>query len=201
MRKCSAIIGSFYFLIFATSAAFAEDGGSKIEAGQATEGFVAYSLPNVQKITYKLPVAGSAPQRLAIMDEAVEPLAAPDEDSVGPKDFEKIAEDTQVIVESRRYPEWEEIRTYEIAYQALNIVDAVQTVAALRSNKVREMNPILGSSPSTITVIGYKAAWGGAHYLLTRWIMREKPEFARIFQFASIALQGSTVAWNMTKVF
>lgn len=179
----------------------AEDGGSEIEVGQTAEGFVASSLPNVQQITYNLPVAGSAPLRLAIMDEAVEPLSAPDEDTVGPKDFEKIAEDTQVIVESSRYPEWEEIRTYEFAYQALNIVDAVQTVAALRSNKAREMNPILGSNPSTITVIGYKAAWGGAHYLLTRWIMREKPELARIFQFASIAVQGSTVAWNMTKVF
>lgn len=201
MRKGKAIIACICVKLFMASPAMAEDLGDKSEAQRSAGGLIVTSLPNVQQITYHLPVARAVPLRLAIMEEEMQPLTGAEDNAVGPKDFEKIAEDTQVIVESRRLPEWEEIRTYELAYQALNIVDAVQTVAALRSNKVREVNPILGSNPSTITVIGYKAAWGGAHYMLTRWIMREKPELARIFQFASIAVQGSTVAWNMTKVF
>lgn len=201
MRNYSAAIILVYSTIFTNVDVKAQDLVQRIGMDNSSAGLVSKALPDVRQISYRLPVVRSVPLRLIISEEASEPLSAPDETTMGPKEFEKIAEDTEVVVERRSLPEWEEIRTYEMAYQALNVVDAVQTVVALRSNKAREMNPILGANPSTITVIGYKAAWGGAHYLLTRWIMRERPELARVFQFASIAVQGSTVAWNMTRVF
>lgn len=201
MRISTALIGSIYLICFANSSAFAEEYTEGVAQERFGDGLAQPVLPNVRQIDYRLPVAGSPPPQLAIMDEPAAMQAVPEAFAVGPQDMERIADDTQVVVEGRKLPEWEEIRTYELAYQALNIVDAVQTVAALNGGKVRELNPVLGSNPSTITVVGYKAAWGGMHYLLTRWIMKERPDLARAFQFASIALQGSVVTWNMTKVF
>lgn len=143
----------------------------------------------LQGLDYRLPVAGTAPVTLTQEDLSGAPAA--------PQPEEK----DRLLVRSPRTPSWNEIRSYEIAYQALNLVDAVQTAVALRSGRVREANPLLGDNPSTITVIGYKAAVGGVHYAMTRWIMREHPRFARLFQYASIAYQGSAVTWNLTQIF
>jgi len=144
---------------------------------------------SLQVIDYRLPMAGTAPVALA------------QEDVPGPPATPQPEEKDRLLVRSPRTPPWSEIRSYEIAYQALNLVDAVQTAVALRSGRIREANPLMGDNPSTIMVIGYKAAAGGAHYALTRWIMREHPRFARLFQYASIAYQGSAVTWNLTQIF
>lgn len=143
----------------------------------------------LQGLDYRLPVAGAGPVTLIPEDVPGAPPA--------PQPQEK----DRLLVRSPQTPSWNEIRSYEIAYQALNVIDAVQTAVALKSGRMREANPLMGANPSTITVIGYKAAVGGVHYALTRWIMREHPRFARLFQYASIAYQGSAVTWNLTQIF
>lgn len=91
-------------------------------------------------------------------------------------------------------------KTLEIAFQALNVVDAVQTVSCLRRNQCSELNPLLGRNPSAAKVIGFKAAGGLAHYLLTRELVKQN-RYWKEWQIGSLVLQAGAVAWNMQRVF
>lgn len=168
--------------------------------------------PLLSEIGYRLPLEEPAalwtPQSVVVegpIDISAQPTASipvAGGQKLPPAGNRAVEEDYDpLLVRGPQTPSWDEIRNYEIAYQALNLVDAVQTAVALRSGRVREANPLMGENPSTITVVGFKAAVGGAHYALTRWIMREHPRFARLFQYASIAYQGSAVTWNLTQIF
>jgi hypothetical protein len=85
----------------------------------------------------------------------------------------------------------------EIAFQALNLLDAAQTVSCLNRNVCREGNPLFGSNPSTGKVMGIKAGFGVLHYVVARFIHDRDPGAAKIFQIATIAIQGGVVAANL----
>ena len=89
----------------------------------------------------------------------------------------------------------------EIAYQVLNVVDAVQTISCLERGVCHEMNPLLGRNPSSGRVLAFKAASGGVHYLVTRLLEAEAPGAVNGWQITTIAIQGGVVAWNMQFIF
>ena len=89
-----------------------------------------------------------------------------------------------------------QIMRMELAYQALNVVDAAQTISCLRRDKCVELNPMIGGNPTTARIIAQNAATGGLHYLATRALLARSPRAARIFEYVSLAFQSGIVAWN-----
>jgi hypothetical protein len=89
----------------------------------------------------------------------------------------------------------------EIAFQALNLADAAQTISCLDRNVCHEGNPLFGSNPSTAKVLGIKAGFGVLHYAVARLLNDRNPRAARIFQIATIAIQGGVVAANLRFTF
>lgn len=199
------MMGRFFQYGVAAIAAFlpasllAQEGDAYAVQAAGNQFYSGSSGTALAELDYHLPLATAAPAEPIAIAPAPEGIAGADPVAMEPVAPARAA--TPVLVRGRSLPRWQEIRRYEIAYQSLNLIDAAQTIAALRSGKAQEANPLLGDNPSTITIIGYKAAWGGVHYMVTRWLMREHPEYARLYQFASIAVQGGTVTWNMTRVF
>ena len=89
----------------------------------------------------------------------------------------------------------------EIAFQALNLADAAQTISCVNRSVCREANPIFGANPSAGKVIGIKAGFGAVHYVLARFLNDRNPRAAKIFQIATIAIQGGVVAANLRFTF
>ncbi|RKF23128.1 hypothetical protein D6851_01130 [Altericroceibacterium spongiae] len=147
-----------------------------------------------ERMMLSMQVLDSLPERIA--------YAMPDNQQ------EKLAElpeaaKPEVVVEGKgdERVRWKDIKTYEYAYQTLNLIDAVQTVTLLSQDGHHEANPLLGKDPSTIEVIGYKAAGGLLHYGLTRFLLAKSPQHVKLFQQVSLAIQGGVVAWNMQFAF
>lgn len=89
----------------------------------------------------------------------------------------------------------------EIAFQALNAIDAVQTCHTVGSGRAVEANPLLGRNPSCGKVIGFKVASGVLHYVIADHLRDRDPGAAKVFQIVSLVLQGGVVAANMRFVF
>jgi len=89
----------------------------------------------------------------------------------------------------------------EYAWQALNVIDAVETAHCLDKGTCEEMNPIIGKHPSTGKLIAYKAGMGVMHYAVTRLLQDHAPKWVRIWEIASVTVQGGVVAANMRFVF
>lgn len=98
-------------------------------------------------------------------------------------------------------PEWNEIKRLEILYQSLSVIDAAQTIHCLNQSTCYERNPLYGRNPSPELLIGAKLTTGTAHFFATRWMFKQNPRAARIFQHLSIGLQGAVVGANMRFVF
>ena len=94
-----------------------------------------------------------------------------------------------------------DLKHYEIAFQTLNAIDAIQTCDFLARGVAYEINPILGRNPSCPKVIAFKIAGGGIHYLLVREIAKRDPEVAKWVEIFSIAVQGGVVAANLRFAF
>lgn len=90
----------------------------------------------------------------------------------------------------------------EFVWQGLHLVDGIQTYkAAQRPNLYREVNPLLGSHPSTGEVIAYTAGMSVIHAGLACWIREKYGEpSSQFFQYTTIAIKGAGVALNF-KVF
>ena len=89
----------------------------------------------------------------------------------------------------------------EIAYQALNAVDVVQTCHIIGSGKGYELNPIFGKHPSCGKLIGVKLAGGVLHYIIADHLRDRDPHAAKIFQIVTLVVQGGVVAANFRLVF
>ena len=93
-----------------------------------------------------------------------------------------------------------ELPKEEYVFQALNAIDTIQTVHIL-NNGGRELNPILGSYPSTEKIIAFKTANAAAHLAVTMYLMDHHPKYVKTWQHISIGLMGSVVMLNARHVF
>ena len=98
-------------------------------------------------------------------------------------------------------PDWDEIKRLEIMFQSLSAIDAAQTIHCLNQNTCYEKNPLYGRNPSPELLIGAKLTTGAAHFFITKWMFKEDPQAARLFQHLSIGIQGAVVGANMRFVF
>lgn len=90
---------------------------------------------------------------------------------------------------------------WELAFQALNVVDAVQTIDCLNRDACHEINPLIGRDPSTEKVVAVKVGAGAIHYLLFRLIADRDPKAAKLFSQVSVVVQGGVVAANLRFAF
>lgn len=89
----------------------------------------------------------------------------------------------------------------EVAYQLFNLLDAVQTISCVHKLDCREMNPILGSRPSTGTILGFKAASGLLHYGVGRLLRKKDLDQALRFEVVSVSVQGIICGFNFRHSF
>lgn len=86
----------------------------------------------------------------------------------------------------------------EIAFQALNAADAVETCHIVGSGRGVELNPLLGKHPSCGKIVAFKAASGALHYLIAKALPERD---AKTFQVITLVIQGGVVAANLRLVF
>jgi type II secretory pathway pseudopilin PulG len=96
-------------------------------------------------------------------------------------------------------------RDREIAYQALNAIDAAQTCYIVGGGRGVEGNPLitipLGNRPNCAALLGVKAGFGALHWLIADRINRSDPAAGKAFQITSIVIQGGVVGLNLRFVF
>jgi hypothetical protein len=61
----------------------------------------------------------------------------------------------------------------EWVYQGAAVADMLTTLDIAKHPRCHEMNPVLGPHPSDAMVVGYFAAAGALHYLITRELVQE----------------------------
>ena len=91
---------------------------------------------------------------------------------------------------------------WEIAYQALNVIDAAQTIYCLEKVKgCYESNPLWGKNPSAKTVVLAKLGFGLTQYYLWNQVRKKNPRMALRAAQVSVALQGAVVGLNARMTF
>lgn len=96
---------------------------------------------------------------------------------------------------------WNDVKKLEVVYQILGVIDTAETLYFLHHDTAKELNPILGSHPTTEKVIAFKAITGVFHYALARKIYEYDSEYAKYFEYSSMAVQGSVVTLNLRFLF
>lgn len=91
-------------------------------------------------------------------------------------------------------------RHRELAFHALNAVDAVETLIFLKKG-VNEANPIYGKNPSPVMLIGTKTVGSLLHHFAIKKLRQNDPGLAKGAQIVSLGLMGGLVAWNAQFVF
>ena len=89
----------------------------------------------------------------------------------------------------------------EMTWQALNVIDAAETLYFIHRDTTRELNPILGPRPSPIQVIGLKTVAGFAHYYFMDKLYDYNPVYAKRAEYFTIFAQGMIVGLNFKYVF
>lgn len=85
----------------------------------------------------------------------------------------------------------------EIAYQLVNVYDAVQTSEIRKRPDVVEVNPVgravMGAEPKAEGVAMYFTSLAVSHYLISRVL---PPKLRKYWQYGTIGYQGATVFNN-----
>jgi hypothetical protein len=86
----------------------------------------------------------------------------------------------------------------EWVYQGAALADMLTTLDIAKHPNLVEENPILGQHPSNGKVVGYFAATGTLHYLITRELVRESvpTPIVQTWEALGIGLEVGMVAHN-----
>ena len=79
-------------------------------------------------------------------------------------------------------------------FQALTVMDALQTIKIAKTPGLIELNPIMGANPSVGTVIAFFTARNAIHYYVVKKVPQKYKD-----AFINIPLvgQGVAVVWNL----
>lgn len=90
----------------------------------------------------------------------------------------------------------------EWVYQGAALADMLTTLDIKRHPvaKIVETNPFLGSRPSDAKVLGYFAATGALHWLITRELVNENVPLSVInaWEYVSIGIETGVMAHNFS---
>jgi hypothetical protein len=86
----------------------------------------------------------------------------------------------------------------EWVYQGAALADMLTTLDISKHPNLVEENPLLGQHPGSIKVVGYFAATGMLHYLVTRELVRESvpATIVETWEALGIGLEVGMVAHN-----
>jgi hypothetical protein len=93
------------------------------------------------------------------------------------------------------------ITSLEVLYQGLNALDAAETISCVHKPTCQEGNPLLGSRPSNGTVIAFKLASAGAHFLVYRHQINRSEKRALMFEVITNVVQGTVCGLNLRYAF
>ena len=94
-----------------------------------------------------------------------------------------------------------EVSRLEIAYHVLSIADAVATISCISANTCRELNPLMGSHPSALRVIGLKALTGFFIHRSIRRLARKDPYRARNTLRIAVGFQAAITGFTLSSSF
>lgn len=106
--------------------------------------------------------------------------------------------ENEIIVERERL---KRIGQLETAYHIFNAADVALTLACLERAGCSEANPLFGSDPDPIVVVGTKVAGSVVYHLLLEEIAGRDARLAEIMAVATVAIQGGVVGINLTRTF
>lgn len=94
------------------------------------------------------------------------------------------------------------LKSLEIIYQALNVIDAVQTIGCMQKSGCQEKNPLFGSHPSVGKIIAIKSLAGIIHYAAYRHGIKQdnRLKYTLSMEIISIAVQGTVVGLNFRTI-
>lgn len=131
------------------------------------------------------------------------PPPEPDQQSVeGPKlppdivDADKIESST-----AAKFKMPKDIKYIQLGFLAVNAADTALTIYCVEKGLCREMNPLYGSHPSPLRIVGVKAATVATQYILVRELAKTDPGIARVVAIATLAGVTGVVGYNATVIF
>lgn len=142
-----------------------------------------------------VPVAVAVAAEQAEHAQAAHP-AAVGSTAVGPLAEEPSALPAAASDAPALHKQWKDVRDLELMFQALNLLDAVETVGCLEAGKCAERNPVYGKNPHRSVIVASKVATGALHYLVTRYMLKQHNAWTDEWLITTVAIQGGVVMWN-----
>ena len=84
---------------------------------------------------------------------------------------------------------------------ALSLADGLITLNCVNNGACRELNPVLGKSPSALKIFGVKGAMGLFSHLMFRRKLHRDPWSARKHAYISMILQGGVTGFTLSQSF
>lgn len=160
-----------------------------------------HNMVDLIQIKYSLPNNGAINSDAYLQNrrsgsEKVDEVLGP-QDSAGQSN--KIANNDAADDENRLNKLRGRVKRLEITYQALNAVDAIQTIICIQGKNCQEGNPILGKRPGVSKILAFKAAAGLIHYTAYRIGLNDKQNLKStlLMEWITVGVQGFVVGWNL----
>jgi hypothetical protein len=94
-----------------------------------------------------------------------------------------------------------EVARLEVALHVLSAIDGIATISCVSRGRCRELNPLMGSHPSALRVIGIKSIAGLLFHRMLRKQVREDPYKARKVARISVGFQAAITGFSMSASF
>jgi hypothetical protein len=94
-----------------------------------------------------------------------------------------------------------EVARLEITYHVLSLIDGIATINCVSRRTCKELNPLMGSRPSALRVIGVKAITGLLVHRSLNRMVEKNPYQARSVMRISVALQAAITGFTMRASF
>jgi hypothetical protein len=130
--------------------------------------------------------------------------------------LQQSSEEPSIIVEGPRFPKpapeptdsesrlrkvRRDINRLKVTYYVLSAVDAIATISCLSRNVCKELNPILGSRPSALKVIGVKAITGLIMHGFVQEIEKDDAYLARNTMRFGVLFQAAITGFTLNTAF
>ena len=113
-----------------------------------------------------------------------------------------LAEDVRIVEENDKvYITKGEAIKLELIFQALNVLDWATTKYCLDKGTCKEGNDFWGEDPDMTRMALIKLAVGGLHAAFGAFLYNYRPDLVKPYQYVSIGIYGSVVAWNLQYAF
>lgn len=217
MRKALCVSVVYVSLVSAPAVHAADISFDLARLPAVQEGVTGFGAPSAAtEMSYNIPASFAVGSTAPVIEPAVEAsaeaafaaeTASVDGAAVAEPSFASPATSPLLPATAEAAPgqsmrkTWKDVRDLEYIYQALNVVDVIQTVTCLEAGRCHESNPTFGRNPHRTKLVASKMVFGALHYAMTRYLLKNHNEMVDEWMIGSIVLQGGVVMWNMQFCF